>query len=151
MLSESWYEQLEAYLDGELDKSATDAFEKRLSSDPEMQNELAARLRFHEQVKKSLREDLSKDMSALKKGSAVSSLRRDLLRRDRRWQLLALAAVLIFLVMAPRMLRNWNGGVGPHTSITINGPVTVVRFGEEPKTTTELETGCFDFAAGACR
>ena len=65
--------------------------------------------------------------------------------------MLALAAVLTLAIFAPRLLRNDQGAVGPHSPFTTGGPVIALRFGETPDAVVDLEAGCYHLTTGTCR
>jgi len=156
MATERWYERLEAYLDGELDRSERAAFETETAADPALQAELEARGAFREQSRRALAgaaglpDDLADDLADLARGRGRQTTPTRPRRLQDRWPVLALAAVLLLAILAPTVLRNDHGAAGPR-SITTAGPVTAVRFGEEPGAIAVLEAGCYDLAAGSCR
>ena len=149
MARDDWYERLEAYLDGELDRVDTAAFEAETAADPALQSALDERRAFRAQARRALSADLPADLADLAVGLGRQTRTRNP-RRHRRWQAVALAATLAAAVLAPSLLRNRSGAEGPR-SITMAGPVAAVRFGEQPDATVVLEAGCFDLAAGSCR
>lgn len=163
MAHDNWQERLEAYLDGELDAGARSAFEAEATRDPALSKELSERRTFRERTRSALRgglpeklvnlRDLEEGRAARTKDSTAKHTTGRILSipTSRLRPLLALAAVLLLAILAPQLLRNRHGAEGPRSSITIDGPVTALGYGETPHQTTRLEAGCFDLAAGACR
>ena len=152
MASDQWYEQLEAYLDGELDRAATAEFEAETANDRELTAILHDRRGFRDTAREALTSDLPPDLTELARGLGRRPLQPDNPRRDHRWTMVALAAVLTLALLAPRLLRNQNGAVGPRsTTITTGGPVIALRFGETPDAVVDLEAGCYHLTTGICR
>jgi anti-sigma factor RsiW len=155
MAHDSWYERLEAYLDGELDANARAAFEEESATRADWSAELKSRLRFRDEARQALRGEVPEDLFTASNATEVSPGQAPArvlpFPRYRLRPLLALAAVLVLAILAPRLLRNQQGAVGPRSTITIDGPVTALGYGETPHQTTRLEAGCFDLAAGVCR
>ncbi len=155
MAHDSWYERLEAYLDGELSPESRVAFEEETQASEELRVELNERIRFREETQRALKSEVPQDL--LRTQLAIDRVPRPAPRRNpfipwnRLRPLLALAAVLVLAILAPRLLRNQQGAEGPRSTITIDGPVTALRYGETPHQTTELRAACFDLAAGVCR
>lgn len=155
MAHDSWYERLEAYLDGELDAGARVAFEEETARNADWSAELKARLGFREEARQALRGEVPEDLFTARNATEASPGQAPArvlpFPRNRLRPLLALAAVLVLVILAPRLLRNERGAEGPRSTITIDGPVTALRFGETPDQTARLRAACFDLAAGVCR
>jgi anti-sigma factor RsiW len=145
MAHERWQEQLEAWLDGELDPESSARFEAETESDPELRAERDARIRFRDRARAALRNEVSFGLG-LEHAPLVT-------RRPRRprWPVFAAAAVLAVAILIPALLRNQDGAEGPRSTLDLAGNVAAPRFGETPNGTVVLEAGCFDLAAGSCR
>ena len=136
MARDAWSEQLEAYLDGELDTAAAAAFEAETNAVPELRRELAARQVFRVQARRAL---LAEATAEWRHPAQVP------IRRRRRWPILAAAAAALAVIVLAPALRRLNENAGePRPAITRAGPVTALRFGESPNRTLILETGCYD-------
>ena len=134
MASERWHEQLEAYLDGELDDDAADAFAAQVAASPELQAELASRQRFRAVSRRILGSDnVDTPMPA------KAPTRRSISRRSRVTAAAALAAAVGLLLLAPALARRR----APAPEIRA-GQIVAIRFGEIPGATVTLETGTYD-------
>jgi len=151
MARDQWYEQLEAYLDGELDRAATAEFEAETAADAGLTAELRERQVFRHSAREALTSDLPPDLTELARGLGRQTSPSENPRRDHRWIMLALAAGLTLAILAPRLLRNDHGAVGPRSTITTGGPVVALRFGETPDAVVDLEAGCYHLTTGTCR
>ena len=151
MARDQWYEQLEAYLDGELDRAAATEFEAETAADQELIAELRERKAFRDEARGALTGDLPPDLTELARGLGRQTSQSKNPRRDHRWTMLALAAGLTLAIFAPRLLRNDHGAVGPRSIITTGGPVVALRFGETPGAVVDLEAGCYHLTTGTCR
>ena len=138
MAREIWSEQLEAYLDGELDPRAAQAFEAETAADPELSRMLEERRSFRQDARHALGGDMPAELAPLARAMGRPVNRR---RTGRRWPLLAAAATLAVAVLAPTLLRNIHGAAGPRSTITRSGQVVAIRFGETPGGTVVLEPG----------
>lgn len=153
MARDDWSERLEAYLDGELDRAQTAAFEAETAADPDLQDELAARREFRDKTRRALLGETPADLADLARSlgrlapirPAASPDRPRRTGRRRRWAVLALAASLGLILLVPTVLRNDHGAEGPRPSITGAGQVAAIRFGEIPGETVVLQTGRYDF------
>ena len=151
MARDQWHEQLEAYLDGELDRAATIEFEAETAADEELTAELRERRAFRHSAREALTGGLPSGLAELARGLGRQTSPSKNPRRDHRWTMLALAAGLTLAILAPRLLRNDHGAVGPRSLITTGGPVVALRFGETPDAVVDLEAGCYHLTTGTCR
>jgi len=150
MARDDWPERLEAYLDGELDPAAAAAFASETAADPARRAELAERQAFREAAQRALAGGVPVDLAAVARGVGRDAMRpADVVRdrptaRGRGWRVLAIAATLVLVLVAPRLLRNDPGAEGPRSPINRAGQVAAVRFGEQPGETVILEAGRYD-------
>lgn len=151
MAHEQWDIMLEAYLDDELDPTTAAAFEAATAEDPELTAILQERREFKASARRALDSDLPSDLAALASGFSRQTAPATRTRRDRRWTLMALAAVLTLAILAPQMLRNFLGAEGPRSTITTGGSVIAIRYGEQADAAVDLEAGCYHLTTGACR
>ena len=151
MAHEQWNIMLEAYLDGELDPATAADFEAATAADPALTAILEERRAFKTSARRALDSDLPPDLAALASSFSRQTEPATRKPRDRRWTLMALAAVLTLAILAPRLLRNVPGVAGPRSTITTGGSVIAVRFGEQAEAAVELEAGCYHLTTGACR
>ena len=151
MKHEQWFEQLEAYLDDELQPEQRAAFEAATAAAPELQAELEARRAFGDAVRAELRSDLPPDLQALTVQALHAGYSPTPDRAKRRWAILAVAATVTVAILVPSLLRNFEEAEGPRFNTRHSGQVVAVRFGEQPGRAIYLEAGCFDQNQGACQ
>ncbi len=151
MAHEQWDIMLEAYLDDELDPTTAAAFEAATAEDPALAAILEERRAFRNTARGALDSDLPPDLAALASGFSRQTAPAARKPRDRRWTLMALAAVLTLAILAPRLLRNDPGAEGPQSTLTTGGSVIAIRYGEQADAAIDLEAGCYHLTTGACR
>jgi len=151
MKREQWLQQLEAYLDNELNSEQRAAFEEATAAAPDLRAELDARRAFGAAARGALDADLPPELEDLAVQALRTGYRTAPRRLTRRWALLAAAATVAVAVLAPRLLRNLDGAAGPRSHTFHSDQVVAVRFGEQPGRTTYLEAGCFDQNQGLCQ
>lgn len=152
MARDDWSERLEAYLDGELDRAETAAFEAETAADPALQAELAARREFRDRARRALLGETPADLADLARSlgrlapirPAPSPGRPGRAGRRRVWAALAIAASLGLILLVPALLRDRPAAEGPSIPITRTGQVVAIRFGEIPGETVVLQTGSYD-------
>jgi anti-sigma factor RsiW len=151
MNRELWFEQLEAYLDDELNPEQRTAFEAATVADPGLQAELEARRAFGEAAREALDAEFPPDLEDLAAQALRTGYRKAPRRPVRRWAALAVAATLAAAVLIPGLLRNFDEAAGPRFDTRKSGQVVAVRFGEQPGHAIRLEVGCFDQNLGECQ
>jgi len=150
MARDDWYTRLEAYLDGELDPAAEDAFAVEMAADPDLRSAAAERLAFRDHARSALSGDVPPALADFARGLGQEPIPTLTNPRDARprpwrsWPVLALAATLALAFLVPALLRNEHGAEGPRSTITRAGQVAAVRFGEQPGKTVTLEAGWHD-------
>ena len=152
MASENWRINLEAYLDGELPAQEADAFAAAAAADPVIGAEIEARLAMRKGWHQALGEPMTLAPGLLP--TSVGPVRTRI-PADRRpiktWIPVALAACLALAVGIPHLLRNDNGAEGPRSTITRDGQVVAIRYGETPGRTVHLEPDAMELPAGLSR
>lgn len=151
MTPEQWNQHLEDYLADELTPDQRAAFEAATTAAPALAAELEARRAFGAAARRALGADLPCDLEDLATGALRTGRQPTPRRLQRRWAVLAAAAVLAVAVLAPVLLRNLDGAVGHRSTTLRSGQVVAVRFGEQPGRAIHLEAGCFDQNQGICR
>lgn len=154
MADDRRHEQLEAYLDQQLDADEIAAFEAALAADPDLARELDERRAFRREARAALADSDDLDLDALAHSVAASSASPPSSRprawRRARWPMLAAAAVLCAAVLGPRLLRDDPGAPDQHPTMTRSGQVVALRFGEQPGAAIHLEAGCYHQSLGEC-
>jgi len=148
MASDTWSEQLEAYLDCELDDEAAAAFAAETAASAPLRDDLEARRAFRALARGVL---LDEKAPAPLIGSQRTA-RGEHSRASRRvWAVAAVAAALGLLLLAPTLARRSAPTSPPRLSDIRAGQVVAVRFGEIPNATVTIETGCYDHATDSIR
>ena len=160
MTRDDWRVALEAYLDGELTAPEADAFADAVAADPAKGAELRARLAQRARWRRALgapgdRDHPEAPLFSGRISGRISGRFTDRTPHARNlhklWMPVALAACLALAFGVPRLLRNDNGAVGPRSTITRDGQVAAVRYGESPGRTVRLESGSIELPAGLSR
>lgn len=164
MTRDDWGIALEAYLDEELTTKEAEAFADAVAADPAKGAELQARLAQRARWRRALGAPGDRDNPEVPRLSGRISGRTSGRFPDRisgrmpnarnlhqLWMPVALAACLALAFGVPRLLRNDDGAVGPRSTITRDGQVAAVRYGESPGRTVRLESGSIELPAGLSR
>ncbi|MFA7331792.1 MAG: hypothetical protein WC326_12050 [Candidatus Delongbacteria bacterium] len=134
MARENWPIELEAYLDGELEPAAAEAFRQECAADPELRHLQEQRLALRELARAALGE--------LPAGLSIPLAR----PRRRRWLALAAAAVLALMVF--RLSGPGADETGLIRPAGSRGLVTAPRLGERVGVVRELAPGRLELPDG---
>jgi anti-sigma factor RsiW len=143
MTPEDWYVRLEAYLDGELEPAAAQAFLAETRDDPDRAAGLERRLAFRTLTREALGDAAPSSWPAL----PPVPRRRRLMRRESGWAVLAVAAILATVMVLPRLTTHPEGqsrlGARPGGQ-----GVVAPRWGERDGSVHQLEASRLDLPAG---